>query len=187
MRNICATCYYHLHNLSAIRGTLTREAAEKMVHAFISSRLDCGNALLYKLPNRLIQRLQRVQNTAARTVTRPSRHASITSILQKLHWLPVAARIEFKICTLTWKALHGRAPIYIRELITPYTTNRPLRSSDQSLLHVPRCRVNYGERAFSIAAPKLWNSLPVGVRQVEHYDSFKVQLKTHLFRQSYKL
>jgi exonuclease III len=185
--NVCSACFYHLRNISAIRGSLTREAAEKVVHAFITSRLDSCNALLYHLPSRLLRKLQRVQNTAARIVTRSPKHCSITSVLQELHWLPVSARIEFKICTVTWKALNGRAPAYIVDLLTPHTTGRRLRSADQALLHVPRCRVNYGERAFSIAAPRLWNGLPAYLRKVQHFDSFKSKLKTHYFTKSYEL
>jgi hypothetical protein len=182
---VCTVCYFHLHNLSAIRGSLTREAAEKLVHAFVTSRLDSCNAILFNLPKSLISKLQRVQNTAARIVTRASRYASITAILHDLHWLPIQARIEFKICALTWKALHDRAPDYIKEMLTPYTASRSLRSNNQELLCVPKCRVKYGERAFSAAAPRLWNTLPITLRQTEHYDLFKCRLKTHLFNQSY--
>ena len=188
INHVCSVCYFHLRNISAIRGSLTKDAAVKLVHAFITSRLDSCNALLYHLPKTLIHKLQRVQNTAARIVTRAPKHSSITAILQELHWLPVSARIEFKIGIMTWKALNGHAQKnYIKELITPYTTRRSLRSSDQALLSVPRCRVSYGERAFSVAAPKLWNRLPLILRQQEQYGAFKARLKTHLFKMSYKL
>ena len=156
-----------------------------MVHAFISSRLDSCNALLYHLPKSLITKLQRVQNAAARIVTRASKHSSITSTLKDLHWLPIHARIEFKICTVTWKALHNSAPSYKKDLVTSYAPSRTLRSNHQCLLQIPRCNGNYGERAFSVAAPKLWNSLPVTLRQLENYCDFKVKLKTLLFNKSF--
>jgi hypothetical protein len=187
VKSVCSSCFYHLHNISAIRASLTKAATEKLVHALITSRLDSCNALLLHLPKCLTKKLQRVQNTAARIIMCAPRHSSISSILQELHWLPIIERIEFKICTLTWKALNKCAPNYITELLTPYTPARTLRSGDQMLLSVPKCRVNYGERAFCIAAPKLWNSLPLVVRHHEHYDAFKVSLKTHLFRKAYRL
>jgi len=181
VKNICSTCHYYLHNIGAMRSSLTRDATERVVHAFITSRLDSCNTLLYNLPKVLLLKLQRVQNTAARIVTRASKHDSATAILKDLHWLPITARIEYKICSMTWKALNGRAPAYISDLLTPYTAARTLRSSNQALLSVPRCRLNYGERAFSVAAPKLWNDLPVSIRELKHYDTFKAKLKTYLF------
>lgn len=182
---ICTACYYHLRNISAIRSSLTREAAEKLVHAFISSRLDNCNTLLYSLPSALTSKLQRVQNTAARIVMRASKHHSISHIMKQLHWLPIKQRVQFKIITITWKSLHGLAPSYIDELLTPYVPSRELRSSDRKDLVIPRYRNNYGARAFSSAAPTLWNSLPVNMRDVDCYATFKCQLKTHLFSQAY--
>ncbi len=187
VNNICKSSYYHLRNISAIRSSLTRNAAEKLVHAFISSRLDNCNSLLCNLPASLLTKLQRVQNTAARIVTRKGRKCDINNVLQELHWLPVQQRIAFKVLTITWKALHGQAPSYITDLLTPYVPVRSLRSVDQELLSVPVTRNSYGDRAFSSTAPRLWNSMPLSVRHVSNYDTFKSTLKTHLFRVAYKL
>ena len=130
-------------------------------------------------------KLQRVQNTAARIVTRSSKHQSITAILKKLHWLPIKERIQFKIITLTWKSLHGQAPAYIDELLTPYVPTRELRSSSQNNLVIPKCNNNYGRRAFATAAPVLWNSLPATFKDTDSYVTFKSKLKTHLFQIAY--
>jgi hypothetical protein len=170
-----------------VRDSLTRDAAEKLIHPFITSRLDSCNSLLYNLPDTLISKLQKVQNHAARIVTKTSKFTNIKPVLKELHWLPVKARISFKILTVVWKAKHDRAPHYIQELLSPYSSGRTLRSGDQDLLHVPKHRVNYGERAFSVAAPKLWNTLPLSVRQLDTYDAFKSKLKTLLFTQYYEL
>jgi hypothetical protein len=185
VNSICKACYFHLSNISAIRESLTRNATEKLIHAFVTSRLDNGNVLLVNLPRNLIAKLQRVLNTAARILTRSSKYCSITTIMKELHWLPVIARIKFKTCVLTWKALHGNAPSYIQELLVPYNPSRTLRSADCSFLVVPKCRVNYGERAFAVAAPKCWNSLPVSLRKEDSFNVFKKDLKTFLFLESY--
>ena len=140
---------------------MTQEAAEKIIHAFTSSHIDCGNSLLYNLPDYQIERVQRIQNTTARIQTLTKKYDHISPILKSLHWLPVEKRINFKILTLTYKCLHNLAPIYLEELIKPYNPVRNLRSSDQLLLEVPKTRLKiYGDRSFTKAAPTLWNSLP---------------------------
>ncbi len=87
---------------------------------------------------------------------------------------------------LTYKALHGLAPVYLTELLTVYTPRRNLRSSDSGLLTIPVTRLrSMSDRAFSSVAPKLWNSLPTEIRQVESFSVFKSSLKTYFFRLAY--
>ena len=158
----------------------------KLVHAFITARLDYRNSILYGLPKRLIQRLQRIQNTAARLVTRTNRDDHITPVLKGLHWLPVQERIMFKILLLTYKTIHGTAPSYLSELVSSYTPSRSLRSSSTNLLCRRKTKLlQYGGRSFFSAAPKLWNELPDSVRKCESLDVFKSALKKHLFCNAY--
>ena len=122
---ICRSSYMHLKNIGSIRNTLTQKATETLVHAFITSRLDYCNSLLHGLPATTINKLQRIQNTAARIVTRTRKREHVTSVLYALHWLPVAQRITFKILTLTYQALPGQGPEYLKELIVPYRPCTP--------------------------------------------------------------
>ena len=110
------------------------KTTETLVHAFISSKLDNCNSLLFGLPKKLLDKLQYVQNAAARIITESKKHDHITPILINLHWLPIEFRIKYKIILLTFKALHGLSPIYIQELISVYKPNRNLHSSSQVLL-----------------------------------------------------
>jgi hypothetical protein len=156
------SCNFQLRSIGQARTFLTQKAAEKIIHAFVSSRLDCGNSLLYNLPGYQLERVQRVQNTAARILTRSRKHDHITPVLESLHWLPIQKRIEFKILILTFKCLHGLAPRYLEELLLPYTPTQSLRSSDKMLLQVPKTHLKcYGDRSFTKASPILWNSLPL--------------------------
>ena len=153
-----------------------------MIHAFISTRLDSNNGLLYGIPKTQIKRLQRIQNSAVRIVTRCNKCEHITPFLKQLHWLPIQQRIKFKILTITYKCLHGLAPGYLSDLLTPYTPPRELRSSSAMQLAVPKTVLSgYGDRAFAKCSPVLWNALPIDIKCSTSLNSFKSALKTHLF------
>ena len=133
-----------------------------------------------------VDRLQIVQNAAARLLTKSKKSCHITPILASLHWLPVQYRIQFKVLTITYRARHGQTPTYISELIESHSTTRSLRSADQHLLAAPRTRlVTKGDRAFKAAAPRLWNALPLQIKVAPTESLFKRHLKTHLFRQAF--
>ena len=129
---------------------------------------------------------QIVLNCAARLILCKHKYDHATPLLIQLHWLPVSQRIIFKILLLTFKALKGLAPTYITELLDRYVPPRPLRSSSRGLLKVrPRSNTKYGDRSFSVCAPTLWNSLPDHLRLTTGLCSFKRDLKTYLFRESF--
>jgi hypothetical protein len=186
VNTICRSAYFHLRNLGRIRKYLTREATETLIHAFITSKLDFMNALLVGLPQKLLHKLQKVQNVAARIITFHKPYDSITPVLRELHWLPVQQRIHFKVLVLTYKCLHGMAPQYLEDLLQEHCPCRSLRSGDQMRLFEPRTRTAmYGDRAFSRAAPALWNKLPLELRQCPTLDCFKQRLKTQLFSEAF--
>ncbi len=90
-----------------------------------------------------------------------------------LHWLPVHYRIDFKILLFVFKSLNGLAPPYLSDLLQSYSPTRSLRSADQKLLTVPRAkRKLWGDRAFSVMAPRLWNSLPLNIRNKNYIYIF---------------
>ncbi len=117
---------------------LTVSDAEKLVHAFMTSRLDYCNALLGGCPASSINKLQMVQNAAARVLTRSRKYDYITPILQSLHWLPIKFCISYKILLLAYKALNDLAPAYLTKLLSRYNPTRSLRSQNSALLVVPR-------------------------------------------------
>ena len=164
------------------RKYLNKSSTEKLVNSLVTSNLDYCNSLLYGLPSSKLNRLQRIQNTAARIIMRTRKYDHITPVLKQLHWLPISSRIEFKILLFTYRALNNLAPAYVRDMLCIYEPPRPLRSAGMSLLVVPKTRLStYGDRCFQKAAPVLWNNLPDTVKRSDTLDIFKKRLKTHLF------
>lgn len=188
IKNVCRSASHSIHYIGKIRKFLSPKDIEKLIHAFISSKLDYCNGLFYGLPSCELQKLQRLQNTAARLVTGVKKSEHITPILINLHWLPVEQRIIFKLLLVTYKALHGLAPDYIMELLHHYTPARTLRSSNSNSITVPKSRTKtYGDNSFSSAAPRLWNALPNSIKLSSSVNDFKAKLKTHLFKLAFNL
>ncbi len=178
----CKAANFQLFLISHIRKYLTSEATQIILHSLVSSKLDYCNSIFLGISKILLNRLQSCLNIAARLATHTKKHDHITPVLQQLHWLPIEHRISFKILSMVYKGLHGLAPPYICNLFHPYTPTRSLRSSNWNLLAVPRIWTNKsGGRAFGYAAPKLYNSLPIGINTSASLPIFKKHLKTHLF------
>ena len=168
MTKTCSRAFYYLYNIRHIRKYLSKSNSETLTHAFITSRLDYCNSLLYGLPKYRQSKLQLVMNASARLVYRAPKYCHITPLLRKLHWLPVCYHMEYKIILLTFKVLHGMAPDYLRHLISVLPPSRyNLRRNDDcaALLTFPKKRTKktLADRSFSCAAPRLWNLLPTTI------------------------
>ena len=184
--NVCKSANYMIYNLRRIRKYFDQDSIKTVVHACVTSKLDYCNSLLYGLPESQIRRLQLVQNTCARLICGQSKFSRITPTLRDLHWLPVRQRILFKILLIVYKALIGQAPSYIAELLNlkSHKHTHNLRSTqDTRLLQTTtyKTKVTLGDRAFACAAPRLWNKLPLDIRNSSSLNTFKSKLKTHLF------
>jgi len=178
--SVCKSSYYSIKALRHIRPVLTLDMARAVAASLTQTRLDFANPVLLGISSSNINKLQRVQNCLARVVLLDQSSPS-TSLLSQLHWLPVPKRIEFKIATLTYQSVTFGQPTYLSSLLTPYQPHRSLRSVSQNLLTVPRCNSSFGQRSFSYSAPRIWNGLPLAVRQSPSLDSFKRNLKTYYF------
>ena len=185
VNNICKSSYFYIRLLGKLRKFLDKETGAMLTHAFVTSRLDYCNSLLYGISSSLSAKLQRVLNTAARIVTRTRIGNHITPVIKSLHWLPVVQRCTFKTALLIFKVIHGLAPSYLCELIRYCNTSHDLRSINDILLDVPKFKSCLGSHAFVFSAPKLWNSLPYDVCTCVSFTSFKSKLKTYLFREAF--
>jgi hypothetical protein len=183
----CRKDYYELIKIRQIKKYLDDQSLESVIHSFVTTHMDFCNSLLYGCPQKITNKFQKLQNCAARVLKNIPRFDHITPVLKELHWLPITSRIQYKIALLTFKCLHKQAPEYLVDLIEKYEPTRNLRSSSSNLLRLPKTNTkSFGTRAFTYAAPFVWNNLPDTVRNQENIDQFKRLLKTHLFSIAYK-
>ena len=171
---IVKTCNFHIRNLYIVN----RKNLVTLVHALIVSKVDYCNSLFIGLPNVILERVQSVLNRVARLIFNLPPRVPTTSSLIELHWLPLKARIEFKMCLITFEALKFNQPSYIRELLSfsSHESASGLQSAEDPYhLHGPRA---IGERgfancSFSYIAPRLYNKWPIANKQIDSLNTFK--------------
>jgi len=181
---VCKSAHYHIRAMRNIRPAITEDMVKAVACALIGSGLDYANSVMYGMSSSNVARLQRAQNAAARVVVWASRRQSTNSfsLLKQLHWLPIECRIKFKIACITYKTVSTAHPAYLHSVLKHYVPSRRLRSSDCSLLAVPRVRTCFGSRSFAVAVPTTWNSLPLLIHNSPSISGFRCQLKTFLYK-----
>ena len=183
--NTCKTAFYHLRNIAKIRNCLSQDNSETLVHAFISSKLDFCNALLYGLPQSVIDKLQYVQNcmrcstgdqnSKLRTYNTSSSQTTLATSQTTNYVQNTTSYVQ----STEWHA----AKIYSR---SPSVLFSQLRSSSKNLPVTPKSNLKFdGDRSFQVAAPRLWNSLTDDIRSIQNLDVFKNKIKTLLFREAF--
>jgi len=184
-----SSCFAVLRQLCSIRRSVSPAVLQLLVVSLVLSCLDYGNAALAGLAGNQLDRLQSVINGASRLVCFVRKYEHITPLIRDLHWLPVCDRIEFKLAVLVFRCLHGAVPgewavscgTHRRKKLHSalYTT---LHSASTSALIKPSSRRStIGDRAFFVAAPRVWNSLPSSVTASQTLGAFRRRVKTHLF------
>ena len=179
--------YLEIRRLRHMSNFVSESSLKTLASSFILSRLDYCNALFKNLPKYQICNLQKLQNHAAKVIFKKSIRDHATPLLFKLHWLPVTARIDYKIALVVFKCLNNLSPLYMSDLITKYSPSRSLRSSNSNIIVTKSAKYKkYGERAISVNATEVWNSLPLELKNCTCIESFKRNLKTYLFKQHFR-
>ena len=176
--------HVELQRLKAISPFLTTEASHTVIRGRVCSHLDYANTIFVGLPDCGISKPQRVQNIAAKFVLNRTWYDSPEQARHELHWLPIKARIQHKVLSLTYKSLNELAPQYLQDLITLYPVARPgfrSKKSFQQLVIPFTKRKTLASRAFSSVAPRWWNQLPTDIKKSQNIACFKAKPKTHLF------
>ena len=185
--SVCRSTHFHLRNIGKLRHLLSYDACAQLIHGLISMRLDYCNSLLYNLPKSSIERLKKIQNQAARTLTKAPRRDHISEVLVSLHWLRIEQKIVYKILILTYKAfVDHSAPVYLSELLNKKCISANTRSAnDIFLLVIPPisriCSKTFFERSFYFASPNEWNKLDARIQCISYLNCFKREIKTILF------
>ena len=189
--SVVQACYIQLRNLRALGSKLNFDLKKQLIHCLIFSKLDYCNGLFYGLPDKLIKKLQKVQNSCVRFLFGKEGYTkweSVTPLLQQAHFLPVKERIKFKIALMVFKCLNNIAPSYLRACIS--VKDEPLKTlrTDQDffLLKTPSVtNLVRTERGFSFSGPYVWNNLPYELRTCCDINQFKKSLKTFLFKEAF--
>ena len=188
---LARTCFYQLRRIRQAKKNLDEDSVKTLVHALVLSRLDYCNSVLANLPEVTLAPLICVQHSAARLIRNLRRQDSVSLVMMELHWLPLHHRITFKLCTLMHGIHYGHCPKYMKEMVLPLSTlpgRERFRSAATQNYDIRRVKLKFGERAFAVAAPKAWNSLPDFLKQTNDIVEFKKDLKTranNLFNLAY--
>ena len=182
---LCSSALITLRKISSISKYLDRKVLERLVHAFISTKLDYCNSCLYGLPGIEIQKVQCIQNAAARLITKCKIQDHISPILYQLHWLTIKKRIVYKLLLLTFKSLFYQTPSYLYDTLLlqqhhGLTMCLISENTRQLYIKIPNNKF-YGGKAYSVIAPKLWNGIPASIRESNSIEIFKKRLKMFLF------
>jgi len=171
INNVLSSCYGSLRQIRSIKRSLPVHALNTLATNLVHSRLDYCNVVFSGLPACDIQRPQSVLiSVAVRLVTNALRRDHVTPLLRERHWLSIQQRIDYKLCVMVHRCLHEGAPSYLLELITPSAaahSRAGLRSAESRTVAVPRTLSSLGDRAFAVAAPRAWNSLPFSLRAID--------------------
>ena len=184
------TCNFHIRNLYMIKDFVNRKNLVTLVHSLAISKVDYCNSLFTGLPNVILKKVQSVLNRAARLIFNLPPRVPTTTSLTELHWLPLRARIELKICLIIFKSPKFNQPSYIRELLSfsSHESTLGLRSADDPYhLHESKAigERGFANRSFSYIAPRLYNELPIIIKLIDSLNTFKSHLKAFLFSCAY--
>ena len=154
--------------------------------ALVQSRVDYANSLYTGMSYVNFDKLQLVQNTLARVVTLTRKWDHIQPSLKRLHWLPIRQRVDFKVALLTYSIRYSGEPKHLNSPLMDSKPTRSLPSAEEHLLVVPWTKLSSISWAFSVVARKLWNNLPLDIRNAKTMSIFSKMLKTYLYKQAYE-
>ena len=182
-----AKAAYNLHTVHELRNVLSKHTTKSLVYAIVSSHMDYCNSVMAGLPMETLKPLQRIQNLAAKLVCKRNCWDSAMEALKSLHWLNIEDRIMFKVLCIVYRCVNKQGPQFLNEMFHRKEKTRTFRSNNQNYLDIPVTKSkSYGNRAFSVLGARVWNRLPLDIRNQPTLLSFRKLLKTELFNKHYQ-
>ena len=179
--NVVRACNYAIFNIKTLKPVLSFRLLITLMHQEVLSRVDYCNSILLGLPKKQLRRLQKVINNCARAIYGVPYNESVWRILEEeLHWLPIGARIDFKILLIVQKFLICRSPEYLNGHLKISNNN------ESRLQHnIIEGNRKFAKRSFHISAPILHSKIPQSLHD-QDIESFKGNLKTYLYHQAFE-
>ena len=184
IRSSTRSAYSELCHIITIRHLLSVDSTKTLVSAFSLSRSDYCNSLLSRCPKQLIEKLQKVQNSAARLKN--------SKLINEIMFHPSSEfftgcpskHVSSISCQHSHSFFSDTAPVYLSDLLRVYSPSRQLRSSsDLRTLRIPHIKTKtFGHRSLFCVASSVWNSLPREIRHIQSTIAFRTAFKTHLFK-----
>ena len=187
VQDICRNFCIDIRRISSIRHLFSTDATKTLLSAFVLPKLDYCNSLFYGSPMYMLERLQKVQSSAARLIFQCRKQHHISHLLMSLHRLPINARIEYKLSVICHSFFLGLSPIYLSDLLLVCAPKRNLRSSLIIEFYVSLiCENDISASFIFFCSPTIWNSLPSELRHTDSIQKLKSALKTHLLWKFHK-
>ena len=164
--------------LKRVRPFITIDVANKIYKAIIQPHIDYCSTVWDGLGSTLLDKIQKLQNRAARIVTQSNYYTSASSLLEELGWDKVSTRWKKQKAILMFKTLNNSAPEYLRNLFTDRNTHYSLRNAEGKL-NLPRPRTDYMKQSFSYCGAHLWNNLPESIRTIKSLKNFKKAIQEY--------
>ena len=161
--------------LKRIRPYISERTALQIYQALILPHFDYCSSVWGDCNLTLTDKLQKLQNRAARAITRSNYYTSASFLLNQLNWDDLIARRQKLKATLMFKTTNGLTPAYLQNLFSTHSTQYNLRDSEAKL-ELPKPRTNYGKRAFCYSGALLWNNLPINLRKSDSLGYFKREI-----------
>ena len=164
-----------LKQINRIKHLLDRKTLLLLMNTFIFSKLLYCSTVWSSTSKRNIDKLQKVQNFAARIVLGLKKYDHISEGLRSLNWLPIKDRLKLNDATMVFKCINNLVPSYLAKKfkLRSHVHDRQTRSSNT--LDIPFCRLSTGQRSFVYRGAKLWNSLSHNLKCLKCPKNFKRQ------------
>ena len=179
VKELCRNISSAIGALRRIRSLISQSTAVQIYNALIQPHFDYCAPVWDGLSSYLCEKLQKLQNRAARVILQAKYEANSSLLLETLKWDRLSLRRKKQKATMMFKSLNGLAPVYLRDLFSERHTDYDLRNSFR-MLNLPKPRTDYLKRSFGYSGALLWNSLPENIRAIRSIGQFKKEINRAL-------